>query len=546
MEWNWTFEGGDVSSSALQNPTITYDTPGEYLVSLTVSNANGEDAVTRNTFIIVGKEPVPEFSYEIVDDSTVVFTNESIDGESYLWGMGDGSLSIEENPTYTYKEDGEYGVVLQTTNFCGTVTTFKTINIITVPEANFASNIISGCIPLEVQFENQSSDNATTYEWTFAGADVAQSDEASPTVTYSNPGFYDVMLIVSNEAGSDTINQAAYIMAETTAMASFETTVFGRMLSISSEVSGADSLVWDLGDGTISNEMFPNHTYESDGAFTITMKAFNHCGVVELMETVNIVTPPIAGFAANIQSGCTPLEVTFEDLSTDNVEEWFWLFPGATPDSSLVQNPTVVYEMPGSYSVVLQVTNAAGENTTLESSFIVTDASPVANFEFEIEDSTVTLMNTSSAATSYLWDFGDGTTSEEMDPTHQYNDLGNFEIQLIVTNANCGTDTITQIVSITMPTTSLDLTEYLEDFQLFPNPNTGQFTLIMEGESRAEMNFRMMNILGQVIHQEPLDFSSGHLRKRFVMNGLASGTYLIELRSEDEVMYRKIIIERRN
>ena len=399
---------------------------------------------------------------------------------------------------------------------------------------------------MEVQFENQSSDNATTYEWTFVGADVLQSDEASPTITYSNPGYYDVMLVVSNEAGLDTINQSAYIIAETTPMASFETTVFGRMLSVSSEVLGADSLVWDLGDGTISNEMFPNHTYQSDGDFTITMKAFNHCGVVEFMETVNIVTPPIAGFSANIQSGCTPLEVSFEDLSTDNVEKWFWLFPGATPDSSLVQNPTVVYEMPGTYSVVLQVTNAAGENTTLESSFIVADASPVANFEFEVEDSTVTLMNSSSSATNYFWNFGDGTTSEEMDPTHQYNELGDFEVQLIATNADCGTDTITQVVSITMPTTSVDLTEYLEDFQLFPNPNTGQFTLLMEGESREVMNFRMINILGQVIHQETLDFRSGHLRKMFVMDGLSSGTYLIELRSEDEVMYRKVIIERRN
>ncbi|MEL6925883.1 MAG: PKD domain-containing protein, partial [Bacteroidota bacterium] len=390
-----------------------------------------------------------------------------------------------------------------------------------------------------------SSDNSTDYDWSFPGAIVDSSAEASPTIRYEQAGTYNVHLIVSNAAGSDTIQQFAYILAEATPEVDFEAMVTGRTLSVFPQLNGVDSLQWDFGDGNNSTDASPDHGYEKDGSYEVRLTAYNHCGATEVVKTVTISTPPVAGFAASVQRGCAPLEVNFIDQSSENVAEWYWLLPGATPDTSVERSPTVVYELPGSYSVVLQVTNEAGENTVLESAFVVVEASPTAAFELTQSDSTIVLNNTSTGATDYQWSFGDGSVSNEVSPTHQYLDLGEYELQLIAGNPNCGADTLTQTVSVTAPTTSVSLVENLDRFQLFPNPNTGQFTLIMEGPPAQQLQFRLLNILGQELHQRSLDFRAGHLREMFSFQNLAAGTYLVELRSETAVSYQKIIVDRK-
>ncbi|MCX8020761.1 MAG: PKD domain-containing protein, partial [Chitinophagaceae bacterium] len=77
---------------------------------------------------------------------------------------------------------------------------------------------------------------------------------------------------------------------------------------------------------------------------------------------------PVAQFSANIVSGCSPLVVAFEDLSTGNPTSWLWNFGNG--NSSTLRNPTATYITPGTYTVSLTVTNANGSNTLTRTDYI--------------------------------------------------------------------------------------------------------------------------------------------------------------------------------
>ena len=121
--WEWSFPGGDPASSDQPNPTVTYNTPGLYDVSLTVSNAQNSDQLTLTGLIEALPFPTADFSFVLSGD-TVFFTNlSSPPGLSYQWTFGDGSApSAQTNPLHVYPDTGLYEVSLVVNNtYCGSV-----------------------------------------------------------------------------------------------------------------------------------------------------------------------------------------------------------------------------------------------------------------------------------------------------------------------------------------------------------------------------------------------------------------------------------------
>ncbi len=127
--WDWNFEGGTPSTSTLQNPTITYNTPGTYSVSLIVNTPAGMASVNEEDYIIISGGPNSLFTTTQISDAEIAFNNISVDADSYLWDFGDGTTSTEESPTHTYTASDSYTVTLTATNECGSTTTTVTIEI---------------------------------------------------------------------------------------------------------------------------------------------------------------------------------------------------------------------------------------------------------------------------------------------------------------------------------------------------------------------------------------------------------------------------------
>ncbi|MEK7255147.1 MAG: choice-of-anchor B family protein, partial [Bacteroidota bacterium] len=134
---------------------------------------------------------------------------------------------------------------------------------------------------------------------------------------------------------------------------------------------------------------------------------------------------PAAFFTTSSNSGCAPFTVQFTDQSTGTPTTWAWEFEGGNPATSTSANPVVVYSTPGAFTVKLKVTNAIGESETVENQLIQVSGFPAVGFNFFGSEFVVTFQNTSTGATSYTWDFGDGTTSTEANPSHTYAQNGN-------------------------------------------------------------------------------------------------------------------------
>ncbi len=538
--WNWTFSGGSPTSSTEQNPSVTYEIPGTYSVTLEVTNSAGTDVQTITSYIVVEDLPQPDFNASITG-STAIFTNTSSGGTSYSWDFGDGNGSTEESPFHIYEDDGEYTVTLTVINSCGSVMTTQQVLVVTPPVAAFVADTLFGCEPFLVQFTDLSSNNTVSRTWTFEGGTPATSTEANPIVTYNSAGTYDVTLVVSNAAGNNTAMETDYVTVGEAPTAGFTSAVTEATADFTNTSIAGDTYSWDFGEGGTSSETNPTYEYDSPGDYEVTLTVTNSCGSSTITQTVSIVGQvPAAAFAADITAGCAPLTVNFEDMSTGTPTAWSWAFAGGSPATSTEQNPTITYANAGTYEVSLTVTNAFGENTITETSYITVNAAPEADFNYTVDAGIVEFESMSTGASSYEWDFGDGDNSTEENPTHQYEMSGVYTVVLTVTN-DCGTSTIEETLDIVI----LDVEDFenIDFINLYPNPNNGQFTLLIEGQVLGNLEFQFYDIIGQKLHSEILDFTGGRWIKNLDFRHLAAGAYILQLRSDNKVLHRKVVIE---
>lgn len=164
--------------------------------------------------------------------------------------------------------------------------------------------------------------------------------------------------------------------------------------------------------------------------------------------TVSSVICPKLG--AGYQYSSSNQTLSFSDTSTGHIDQYLWNFgDGVTATAS---NPVHTYSFGGSYSVCLTVSNNCGRIDSVCQNIFVACAPPNANFSFSAVDTTVSFSDQSGGSPlSWLWDFGDGASSSQQNPIHNYNAAGNYNVCLIITS-NCGDqDTTCQDLTITCP-----------------------------------------------------------------------------------------------
>src|SRR5262249_38592540 len=156
--------------------------------------------------------------------------------------------------------------------------------------------------------------------------------------------------------------------------------------------------------------------------------------------------PPTVDFAYDPPSGCVPLTVHFTNLSNfADPSSYVWNFgDGGT---SFAADPIYTYHQAGVYSVSLSASNITGNVVTETKSMIIESfARTIADFSVKpellyIPGDILYTSNRCFDATSFLWDFGDGTTTTEIQPTHIYKTEGQFDIKLIAYSSHGCTDT---------------------------------------------------------------------------------------------------------
>lgn len=208
------------------------------------------------------------------------FQNTSLNATSFLWDFGDGNTSAETNPTHVYTNQGTFQVTLTSFNNCGQSVLTLAVSTEALPLAHFTADLVAGCNPLTVQFQNQSSgSNLNGFNWEFPGGVPAFSTEENPIVTYDLPGIYPVTLTASSSLGSDTYELPDFIEVHLTPSADFSFSIDENTVQFTNSSTGGSFYHWDFGDGNISQSANPAHEYSNLGVYDVDLTASNpYCG----------------------------------------------------------------------------------------------------------------------------------------------------------------------------------------------------------------------------------------------------------------------------
>jgi PKD repeat protein len=461
--WVWDFGDGSPMSSE-QHPIHTFETPGTYDVTLTAGNDCGSDSATRAALITVSEGVIANFSSDTTQACvplTVHFINESLcEPTGYLWDFGDGSTSAEVSPVHLYSTSGTFTVSLTATRGGTSDTETKTDYITVNPLiADFVISITQGCAPLSVQFTDRSSCNPTSWLWDF-GDGTPTSNQQNPAHVYDAAGVFDVTLTVSTANSSDSLTIPAAVTVTKRPVAAFSsdstTICSGDAVQFTDESSNEPTAwLWDFGDGTVSTEQNPSHTYSSVGIFTVSLSAINACGtdIITKSNYIGVDEAPVPAFSAASVEGCAPFMVQFTDQSTKHPTSWEWDFGDASPVST-EQNPIHVYSSGGTYDVTLTVTNACTSESLTRTGYISVSEGITAAFTSDVTEgcppTTIRFENRSLCSpTAFLWDFGDGSTSTDFSPSHVYATAGTFTVSLTATKGEASSiETKTDYITV--------------------------------------------------------------------------------------------------
>ncbi len=508
--WNWDFGDGGVSN--LETPNHTYANPGTYSVQLQVFTDDGcTDSVTK--VINVYPKPVPTFNFQDVclgtQNNFVNTTQDTLD-LTFTWNLNNGLPMVNDtNTSYTYAAVGTYNVILYATNELG-CSSF-TINPVTVhgdppvdagPDLQVCPNTsvtLSGTGAVNYVWDNGVQDGVSfvptasqMYHVTGTSATGCVSTdsveilffptppvEAGPdqevcvgtAVTFTGsgansyawnnnvtdgqsfiPAVGNYTLVVTG-TGANNCQATDTALLVVNAMPIVNAGPDQNICIGSSTVltaSGADQYVWN-------NGVYNGVPFVPGATATYTVTGTTNAGCQDVDDvTVTLEVPANPSFDATLREGCSPVDVVFSNTSTGTpYASCFWDIDDQTTDT-LPTNIAHTYTEAGCYDVTLTLTTALGcvwESTI--SNFICVFPNPVAVFTpvpgVISELSPVsTMSNTSTGAVSYIWDFQDGTYSNETNPEHTFPvvPVQNHEVELIAVSEHGCTDTTTQLVVI--------------------------------------------------------------------------------------------------
>ena len=420
---------------------------------------------TQSGYIVVGLSPVAQFDAHYAFSTIptrVDFVDNSMGSAplSYSWDFGDGATSTEQNPSHMYNKRGTYSVSLTVKNAYGTSTAIKKdfISIGMAPAPDFTASPTSGNIPFIVKFTDLTKGQVTKWQWDFG--DGISSNEKNPVHSYRNPGVYNVILTVTNDYGIADVTKTKYITAIGGLQSKFLADPNSGKAPLAVKFTDLSygtptSWKWDFGDGAVSTEQNPNHMFTTGGAFDVQLTVTRDTTTSTSKQVVNVGGVPVADFAGTPVSA-NPLEtIKFTDKSTSSPTSWAWDFGDAA--TSVDQNPSHVYQIKGVYTVTLTTKNDNGRDTETKQSYINIGMGPVADFiptfapseQYNVPMKVNFIDQSVNNPTSWSWNFGDGQTSTEQNPSHSYTSEGVYTVALTVKNA-FGTDTKTMKDLITV------------------------------------------------------------------------------------------------
>ncbi|MCW5909083.1 MAG: PKD domain-containing protein [Chitinophagales bacterium] len=468
--YTWTGPNGFISQ--VQNPVISNATTaasGAYLVTASVNGCVSPQGSVVVIVYPIPDPPVAGSNSPVCENGTIQLTASTVANATYAWTGPDPFASNLQNPSIanaTLADAGTYAVVV-TVDGCTSAPATVEVEVYENPPAPIPGSNSPVCEGGTLLLTANTIPNAT-YLWTDPiGFPNNDQNPVITNVTLSAAGTYTVVAIV-NGCVSDTATIDVVVSPlPTITFTSNAPVCAGLPVNFNNTgTTGADAYFWDFGAGatppTSTLENPSGIIYSTGGTKTVTLTLTTPGCVVSASQTIEITGTPFADFTSDAPVCFPPGIVTFTDLSTGNIQTYFWDFgPGATPatDNSATP-PPVTYDTLGTKTVMLTVNSGGCINTTTKTVDVgVVGADFTSSVPMNGDGGCVGHgenfynIGSSGSGASHYWNFGAGATpatSTLENPTNiVYSTPGAKIVTHTVTVAACGLEeTIQHIITI--------------------------------------------------------------------------------------------------
>lgn len=457
-----------------------YKKPGYYDIGLEITDtAKCKSVELKKKYILVGNA-IADFSmsdsFASCPPLLVKFTDKSINAIQYHWDFDNGNSSALKDPIQTYTGIGEYKAKLIVTGNGGCKDSVIRKVLIRGPQGVITYSPLNGCPPLEVKF-TASATNVKTFIWDFSDGNTQFSTDSVATYTYLTPGTFRPRVILEDGANC-RIPIIGPKDIKIVGVRSLIKELKSYVYCDSARIAFGDSSItndairrwkWDFGDGDTSNLPNPVHFYKNPGKYKVSLyvETFDNCNsFYALPGEVNIVASPrLSGLKDT--TFCLPGKVLFkvhQQTVGAGTLTWNWDF-GNGLTSNLPAPDSILYEKPGVFSPRVIVANEFGCKDNLTSRITVYESAEtyivnVGSYKY-CNMGTVQFKDSSTNASiikRWEWDFGDGNTSSQRNPVHQFSKPGRYTVSLSVfTDRNCVTTQILPGQIVIAPTPEMDL-----------------------------------------------------------------------------------------
>jgi len=451
--------------------TLTNSTNTPINVVYTVTPEVG--SCTGNAFLVtVTVNPVPAISNMATaicsgETFTSVPTNGTNGivptGTTYSWpvpvaagitGTAAGSNASTISGTLTNTTNAPIDVVYNVTPSAGTCDGAPftvTITVNPVPTSDFTISSPNCTGNMAQVTYNGTGTSGATYNWDFSGGNAVPGSGQGPhQVTWSTPGNYDITLTVTenNCVSTQTIHPALVSNISTNSPATTDVICYGQNSGTATvyPINGSApySYVWN----TVPAQTTQTATNLPTGTFYVTVT--DNVGCVTY-DTVHIDQPAAMNIDVTYENeGClNSCDGSVNVSITGGILPYEYSWSGAVSNTSMIQNLCV-----GNYSVTVSDSN----DCTITGSAIISTNSPLntnayADIQTVLISTSVNFYFTGSGAVNYLWDFGDGTTSNAQNPSHTYTLPGEYTVVLVVNTGapDFCTDSVQIIITVYEP-----------------------------------------------------------------------------------------------